>query len=89
MNSSSSDDQLEPPSRIKRWRKRRAKPNPPGTAGGTGDSATAVHHTSDHWERKAKSDSMAELAAVQKAVQASRWACPVNGHSGHTLDTCR
>jgi hypothetical protein len=88
VNSSSSNDQPDPPSRLKRWRKRRAKPSSSGTAVGAGDSATAVHHTSDHWEKTTKSDSAAELATAQKAARAPRWACPVNGHSGHTLDAC-
>ena len=66
MNSSSSDDQPESLGRTKRWRKRRAKPNSASTMEGAGDSATAVHHTSGHWEKTAKSDSVAELATAQR-----------------------
>jgi hypothetical protein len=88
-SSSSGDDQPNPPSRPKRWKKQRTKPSPLDTAMGAGDSATSVHHTSGHWEKATRSNLVAGLAAAQEAARAPRWACPVNGHSGHTLDKCR
>jgi hypothetical protein len=59
------------------------------TTTGAGDLAALVHHASGRWEKEAALDLSAGMAAAQDAAQAPRWACPVNGHSDHTLDKCR
>jgi hypothetical protein len=88
--SSSGDDQPSLPSRPSRRKKRHSKPKPLVATTGAGDSVASVHHASSRWEKEAAPDVAAELAGLaQDAARGPRWACPVNGHSNHTLDKCQ